>query len=147
MRKVLVWFTIIQLALVLLQFYLATFGAFERPVPAVGSEDAAIGWHAMNGFTVMPLVSLITVIVAAIARAPGRVTLYCAAPLVAMLLQLGLFELAALTGASETKTGTAGLVILGFHAIVGVVMLGAAILAWRGAQAHAKGRLAVTETV
>lgn len=139
MRKALVGFTLVQLALVILQFYLATFGAFERPTPAVGAEGAAIGWHAMNGTIAIPAISLLTTIMAAIARAPGRIILLSAVPLLAALVQIMvLFPLAGMAGSTETKTNTGGLVVLGFHAIVGVAMLWAAVVAFRGAQAHDK---------
>ncbi|MFI6319031.1 hypothetical protein ACIBG8_15985 [Nonomuraea sp. NPDC050556] len=141
MRKVLVWFTLIQLVLVLLQFYLATFGAFERPVPAVGSEDAAIGWHAINGIFVIPVFSLITTILALVARSPGKLTLYASGPLLMALVQMFvIFPLAELAGGTETKTSTASLVVMGFHALVGVVMLGAAVLAFTGARTQAGAR-------
>lgn len=138
MRKVLVWFTIIQLALVLLQFYLATFGAFQRPVPPVGSPDAMIGLHAMNGIIVIPIVSLIATILAPIAKAPGRLIMYTGGPLAMALVQMFvLFPLAEAFGATETKTTTGSLVVMGFHAVVGLVMLWSAVLAVRGARNHA----------
>ncbi|GAA2397877.1 hypothetical protein GCM10010404_64540 [Nonomuraea africana] len=149
MRKVLVVFTVIQLALVVLQFYLATYGAFETPEPA-DPESAAIGWHVLNGFMVIPAVSLVTTILAAVARAPGKLIGLCAAPIVLVAIQMFvLFPLAELAGATMEKTTPASLYVLGFHAIVGVLLLGAAISAVRGAQAHARsgaGRQA-TETV
>ncbi|NUR87608.1 MAG: hypothetical protein HOY71_26295, partial [Nonomuraea sp.] len=87
MRKVLVGFTVLQLALVVLQFYLSTFGAFQTPHPT--SEDgAAIGWHAMNGIFVIPAASLLTTIVAAFARAPGKLIGLCAGPLVLVAIQI-----------------------------------------------------------
>lgn len=139
MRKVFVWFAAIQLALVIVQFYLATFGAFETPKPPPGTEGAAIGWHALNGVLVLPIFSLLTTIMAAIARAPGRVIFMASGPLLGALVQLFvLFPLADLVGTTETKTNTAGLVVLGFHAIVGVLLLGAAIEALRGARTHAR---------
>ncbi|WP_431893466.1 DUF6220 domain-containing protein [Nonomuraea sp. bgisy101] len=149
MRKVLVVFTVIQLALVVLQFYLATYGAFETPRPS-NPEAAAIGWHVMNGFILIPAVSLITTIIAAIARAPGKLIGTCAAPIVLVAVQMFvLFPLAELAGATQEKTSPASLYVLGFHAIVGVLLLGAAISAWRGAQAHAKTATGhrATETV
>ncbi|GAA3468274.1 DUF6220 domain-containing protein [Nonomuraea roseola] len=149
MRKVLVVFTVIQLALVVLQFYLATYGAFETPEPA-DPETAAIGWHVMNGFMVIPAVSLITTILAAVARAPGRLIGLCVAPIVLVAIQMFvLFPLAELAGATMERTTPGSLYVLGFHAVIGVLLLGAAISAWRGAQAHARSAAGyqATETV
>ncbi|WP_084956423.1 hypothetical protein [Thermoactinospora rubra] len=136
MRKVLVGCTAVQLALVILQFYLSTFGGMERPSPAPGQEGAAITWHALNGVFVIPVVSLITTIVAAVARASGRIIGLCAGPLLLALVQLFvIFPLAAALGATEERTTTASLFVFGFHAIVGVVMLWASVMAFRGARA------------
>ncbi|MFE3454449.1 DUF6220 domain-containing protein [Nonomuraea sp. NPDC059194] len=149
MRKVLVVFSVIQLALVVLQFYLATFGAFETPKPA-NPEAAAIGWHVMNGFFVIPAVSLIATIIAVVARAPGKVIGASAAPIVLVAVQMFvLFPLAELTGATMEKTTPSSLYVLGFHAVIGLLLLGAAISAWRGAQAHARAVTGhrATETV
>ncbi|MGW5684561.1 DUF6220 domain-containing protein [Nonomuraea sp. NPDC003754] len=138
MRKVLVVCTVVQLALVVLQFYLATYGAFETPRPA-DPDAAAINWHVANGFIVIPAVALITTIIAAIARAPGKVIAAGAAPIVLVAVQMFvLFPLAELAGATMDRTTPASLFVLGFHAVVGVLLLGVAISASRGARAHAR---------
>lgn len=137
MRKVLVGFTVLQLALVILQFYLATFGAFQTPPPTT-PEGAAIGWHAMNGIFAIPAVSLLTTIVAAIAKAPGKLIGLCAGPLVLVAVQIFVvFPLAEVAGATEERTTTASLFVFGFHAIVGLGLLWVAIAAYRGARQHA----------
>jgi hypothetical protein len=124
MRKVFFWFTVLLLVAVLAQFYLATFGAFQTPHPAPGDEDAMIGYHAMNGTMIIPLVSLLTTIVAAIAKAGARNVWLSIAPVGLVLVQLFvLFPLAGLAGGTEEKTNTASLFVLGFHAIVGVALL------------------------
>ena len=136
MRKVLVGFTVLQFGLVVLQFYLATFGAFQTPEPT-SPEGAAIGWHAMNGIIVIPAASLLTTIVAAFARAPGKLIGWCAAPLVLVAVQaLVIFPLAEVAGATDEKTTTASLFVYGFHAIVGLGLLWVTIAAYRGARQH-----------
>ncbi|WP_327085681.1 DUF6220 domain-containing protein [Nonomuraea sp. NBC_01738] len=138
MRKVLLWFAGIQLALVILQFYLATFGAFETPEPPPGA-DSAIAYHAINGVFVIPAFGLLVIIVALVAKAPGRLIGAAASPLVMALVQLFvIFPLAELLGATEDHTTPASLFAFGFHAIVGLVMLGGAFEAVRGARALVK---------
>ncbi|WP_214317457.1 DUF6220 domain-containing protein [Nonomuraea sediminis] len=147
MRRVLVWFTILQLVLVILQFYLATFGAFQMPRPTT-PEGAAIGWHAMNGIIAIPAASLLTTIVAAIAKAPGKLIGLCAAPLVLVAIQIFVvFPLAEVAGATEERTTTASLFVFGFHAIVGLGLLGAAIAAYRGAKQHAAATAQAVDAV
>ncbi len=135
MRKVYFGFTVLLLISVLAQFYLATFGAFETPHPAVGDENAMIGYHAMNGVMVIPLISLLTTIVAAIARVGGKLIGLSIVPFVLVAVQLFvIFPLAELAGASETKTTTASLFVLGFHALDGVAILAVAVIVLRRAR-------------
>ncbi|GAA4190091.1 DUF6220 domain-containing protein [Microbispora amethystogenes] len=143
MRKVFFGFAVVQLVAVLAQFYLATFGAFERPTPAPGDPGAAIGYHAMNGTMVIPLVSLLTAIVALAARAGGRTAGLAILPFVLVAVQLFvIFPLAEMAGASETGTTTAGLFVLGFHALDGVAILAAAVVLVRRAHALTKSTAA-----
>ncbi|GLW97413.1 DUF6220 domain-containing protein [Microtetraspora sp. NBRC 16547] len=140
MRKAYFGFTVVLLISVLAQFYFATFGAFERPVPAAGAEGAMINYHAMNGTMVIPVLSLLTTIVAAIARAGGKQIGLAITPLLLVVVQLfGIFSLAEALGTTQDKTNTAGLIVLGFHALDGVALLGVAVLLVRGAHALMKG--------
>ncbi|MEW9531396.1 DUF6220 domain-containing protein [Microbispora sp. NPDC049125] len=135
MRKVYFGFTVLTMIAVLAQFYLATFGAFETPHPAVGDESAMIGYHALNGTMVIPLVSLLTTIVAALARVGGRLIGLSIAPLALVVVQLFvIFPLAELAGASENETTTASLFVLGFHALDGVAILAVAVILLREAR-------------
>jgi hypothetical protein len=144
MRKVFVGFAALQLLAVILQFYLATFGAFETPHPAPGSEGGAIQYHAINGTMIIPIVSLLTTIVAALARAGGRLIGLSIAPLALVAVQLlVIFSLAEIVGGSTTKTNTASLFVLGFHSIDGLVILWAALTVLRGARALARNDAAV----
>ncbi|MBO3745323.1 hypothetical protein J5X84_04520 [Streptosporangiaceae bacterium NEAU-GS5] len=124
MRKVFFGATVVLLIAVLAQFYLATFGAFQTPHPAPGDDSAMIGYHAMNGTMIIPLVSLLTTIIGALAKVGGRTIGLAAAPLGLVIVQLFvIFPLAGLAGGTEEKTNTASLFVLGFHAIVGVALL------------------------
>ncbi len=140
MRKVFFGFAVLQLVVVLAQFYLATFGAFEAPHPAPGDPDAAIGYHVTNGSLVIPLVSLLTAITALAARAGGKVAGLSILPFTLAAVQLFvIFPLAELAGTTDTATTTAGLVVMGFHALDGVAILAVAVVVVRRARALVKG--------
>lgn len=139
MRKVFFGFTVLMFVSVIAQFYFATFGAFERPTPAFGAEDAAIMPHILNGTMVLPLLSILTTIAAAVAKAGGRLILLSITPLLLVVVQLFvIFELAGLLGATEDSTSTASLVVLGFHALDGVVILWASVVLLKKARALTK---------
>ncbi|WP_182885146.1 DUF6220 domain-containing protein [Microbispora sp. H10885] len=144
MRKVFFGLAVVQLVAVLAQFYLATFGAFETPHPAPGDPDAAIGYHAMNGTMVIPLVSLVAAIAALAARAGGRTAGLAILPFVLVAVQLFvIFPLAEIAGATETATTTASLFVMGFHALDGVAILAAAVVLVRRAHALTKSDAAI----
>ncbi|MEV6863614.1 DUF6220 domain-containing protein [Streptosporangium subroseum] len=137
MRKVFLVFTGLLLVAVIAQFYLATFGAFERPLPEPGT--GAIVPHAMNGTTVIPILSLLTTIIAAVARAGRRLIALSAVPLVVVIGQLFvIFPLVELTGSTMERTNTGGHIVFGFHAILGVLMLGAAVTLFQEARTLAR---------
>ncbi|GAB1817551.1 DUF6220 domain-containing protein [Herbidospora sp. RD11066] len=139
MRKVFFVFTVIMFVSVIAQFYFATFGAFERPAPALGAEDAAITPHILNGTMVLPLLSILTTIVAAIAKAGGRLILLSITPFLLVAVQLFvIFEIAALAGAGDDSTTTASLFVLGFHALDGVAILWASVVLMKQARALTK---------
>lgn len=145
MRKVFFGLAIVQLVAVLAQFYLATFGAFETPHPAPGDPNAAIGYHAMNGTMVIPIVSLLTAIAALAARAGGKLAGLSILPFVLVAVQLFvIFPLAEIAGATDDSTTTAALAVLGFHALDGVAILAVAVIVVRRARALAKGTPAAT---
>ncbi|WP_214104369.1 DUF6220 domain-containing protein [Acrocarpospora catenulata] len=148
MRKVFFGFATVMLISVLAQFYFATFGAFERPVPAPGAEDAAIMPHIINGTMVLPVLSLLTTIVAAVAKAGARLIWLSIAPLGLVIVQLFVvFEIAGLLGADENKTTPASLYVLGFHALVGVALLGVTVHLFRKSRALVKEGAANPVTV
>ncbi|WP_066361987.1 DUF6220 domain-containing protein [Herbidospora mongoliensis] len=139
MRKVFFGFAVIMFIAVLAQFYFATFGAFERPAPAVGAEDAAIMPHILNGTMVIPLLSILTTVVAAIAKAGTRLILLSITPFLLVAVQLFvIFTIAELAGAKDDSTTTASLVVLGFHALDGVAILWASFVLMQRARALTK---------
>ncbi|GAA0412608.1 hypothetical protein Acor_16740 [Acrocarpospora corrugata] len=143
MRKVFFWFAVLTLVAVLAQFYLATFGAFERPVPAPGAEGSAITPHVINGTMIIPLLSILLTIVAAVAKVGRQLIWLSIAPFGLVAVQLFvIFELAGLLGAAPEKTTTAGLFVLGFHALDGVALLWVAVTVVRKARALVKSQVA-----
>jgi hypothetical protein len=146
MRRALVGCAVAQIVVVILQFYLATFGAFQLPHPT-GPEPAAIGLHAANGLFVIPLVSLVATAVAALAKAPGRLIALCAGPLILTAVQmLVVFPLAGIAGATADDTPLASLFVYGLHGMVGLGQLWAVFAAYRGARRLSKTVVQSKET-
>ncbi len=95
--------------------------------------------HILNGTMVLPLLSILTTIVAAVAKAGGRLILLSITPLLLIVVQLFvIFEIAGLLGAEENSTSTASLVVLGFHALDGVAILWASVVLMQKARALTK---------
>ncbi|MEV4747303.1 hypothetical protein AB0K21_13100 [Streptosporangium sp. NPDC049248] len=146
MRKVFLGSAALLLLAVIAQFYLSTFGAFERPTPSPGASSA-ITPHAINGVAVIPALSLITAIVAAAARAGSKMIWLSLVPLAVVLGQLFvIFPLVELSGATKEQTNTFAHIVFGFHAVLGLVLLWASVVIFREARAlastaaHARGR-------
>ena len=66
MRKVYLVLTGLLLVSVVIQFYFAAFGVFTAP-----ENDSQFVLHQMTGRVVLPLLFLLVVAAAALARAPG----------------------------------------------------------------------------
>ena len=123
MRRVYVTLTGLLVVSVVIQFYFAAFGVFTAP-----ENDSQFILHLLNGRFVLPLLCLLCIAAAAIARAPGRLIGFTAIPLGLLVMQTMLFIVAGLAGASPEKTNLAGQLILGLHAINGLCILGVTIM-------------------
>jgi hypothetical protein len=134
MRKVYAVLTGLLLLSVVIQFYFAAFGVFTAP-----ENDSQFILHQMNGRMVLPLLCLLCIAAAAIARAPGRLIGFTAIPLGLLAMQTVLFIVAGLAGASPEKTNLVGQLILGLHAINGLCILGASIMLFVRARRFAAG--------
>jgi len=134
MRKVYLVLTGLLLLSVVIQFYFAAFGVFTAP-----ENDSQYILHLMNGRMVLPLLCLLCIAAAAIARAPGRLIGFTAIPLGLLVMQIVLFIIAGLAGASPEKTNLAGQLILGLHAINGLCILGVSIMLFIRARRFAAG--------
>lgn len=120
------------LLVIVAQFYFAAFGAF-------GDRDATGGFsaHEWIARTALPVVGILVIVAAAVGRWGRRVVLLSIAPLAVVVLQVLLFLVARALG-SETHPGGAsatGSIVLGFHALFGLLALAATAavvgVAWR----------------
>ncbi len=138
MRRVFQVVSVLLLVAVVIQFYFAAFGVFTAP-----ANDSQFVLHQMNGRMVLPLLCLLVIAAAALARAPGRLIGFSAIPLGLLVLQIVLFLIAGLTGSTEEKTTLAGQLILGLHAVNGLCILGVTVLLVLRASRFARGARAI----
>src|SRR4051812_45444020 len=116
MRKAFVVTSTLLLVAFALQFVFAAVGAFTKP-----AGDSGYALHSVNGMAVIPLLTLLTTLFAALAKAPGRLVGLAILPLGLVLLQVLLAALAnGFTDASGGSTPV-GLTIGGLHAINGII--------------------------
>ena len=141
MRKVHFVLSALLLAAVVLQFYLAGVGVFSMP------EDELFDLHTANGRFVLPVLLLLNIAAAALSR--GRTLRYALGLVGLLALQTVIFVIAIVTTGSnpfeDTVITTAGTVILSFHALNGLVILGVTVLLVRKAYALAFPRHAAAE--
>jgi FtsH-binding integral membrane protein len=102
-----------------LQFYFAAVGAFAKP-----QEDSSFAAHDINGSMVMPLLTILAVIFAALAKAPGRLIGLTALPLGLVVVQVLIVLLGRALNDSSDNTTTAGVIVLGLHALNALAILG-----------------------
>ena len=142
MRKVHFVLSALLLAAVVLQFYLAGVGVFSMP------EDELFDLHTANGRFVLPVLLLLNIAAAALAR--GRTLRYALGLVGLLALQTVIFVIAIVTTGSnpfeDTVITTAGTVILSFHALNGLVILGVTVLLVRKAYALAFPRRVAPES-
>jgi hypothetical protein len=130
-RKVYLAMSGVVLIAVLAQFYFAAYGAFSIP-----REHASYGAHSINGLMVIPLASLVTTAVAALARVPGRLIGLAAAPFGLVMVQFLIFVVVHLVTEMTMERSTPGAqAILGLHALNALAILAVSVhgvvRAWR----------------
>ncbi|MEU4482473.1 DUF6220 domain-containing protein [Micromonospora sp. NPDC023966] len=132
MRKALVIVSILLLVAFALQFVFAAVGAFTKP-----AGDGAYALHSVNGSAVIPALTLLTILFAVLAKAPGRLIGLAVLPLGLVVVQalLAMFANAA-TDAAGASTPF-GLTIAGLHAVNGIVAVHVVVGVLRGARALA----------
>jgi hypothetical protein len=133
MRKLYAGLCALLLIAVIAQFYFAAVGAFAKP-----QRDDSFALHDLTGMMIIPVVSLLATIAAAVARAPGRQVGLTLAPLGLVVVQVLIVTLGRAFGAEGGDTTTPlGLAILGLHAVNGLFILGVASIVLRRARAFA----------
>jgi len=110
------------------QFVFAAVGAFTEP-----SSDSAYALHGITGMAVIPALTLLTTLFAALAKAPGRLVGLAILPLGLTLLQA---LLAALPEAFADESGSStvvGLIFGALHAVNGIIAVHVVVRVVRGA--------------
>jgi hypothetical protein len=144
MRKAFVIVSTLLLASFVLQFVFAAVGAFTKP-----ADDGAYTLHSVNGMAVIPALTLLTTLFAALAKAPGRLIGLAILPLGLVVVQALIAVLAnAFTDAAGASTPL-GLTIAGLHALNGIVAVHVVVSVQRAARrlastAETAGKLAGT---
>jgi len=121
MRKLFLTVAVLFTAAVVLQLYFAAVGVFSNP------EDELFSWHGTNGRIVLPILALLLIVTAALARAGRRTIWLSVLPLVLILFQTVLFIV---TGAifglgpdSHASPPLAATLIVSLHAVNGTAIL------------------------
>ncbi|MDQ0575971.1 DUF6220 domain-containing protein [Agromyces albus] len=121
MRKVFLTVAVLFTAAVVVQLYLAAVGVFSNP------EDELFSWHGTNGRIVLPILAILLIVSAALARAGRRTIWLSVLPLVLILFQTVLFILTAMGfGLDESNWGSPPLgatLVLSLHAVNGTAIL------------------------
>ena len=138
MRKVFSIVSILAVLAVVVQFYFAGMGVFSAP------EDELFGIHAMSGRIALPVVFILSLITAALARA-GRSTIWLTALAILLLaIQTLLFIITGAifnVGPESADVPLAATLLVSLHvinglailAVTGVIARRASVLAWRSA--------------
>jgi hypothetical protein len=138
-RRVYIALAGLLLLAVVVQFYFAAVGAFAKP-----QDDKSFALHDLNGMMIIPIVSLLATVAAALAKAPGRLIGMTILPFGLVIVQI---LINVLGGHGDDRTSPLGLTILGLHAINGLAILGVAGFVFRQARALATTAQAVSAPV
>ncbi|MET8280396.1 DUF6220 domain-containing protein [Micromonospora sp. NPDC005174] len=134
MRKAFVVSSGLLLAAFALQFVFAAVGGFTKP-----ADDGAYALHSINGMAVIPVLTLLTALLAALARAPGRLIALAILPLGLVVVQ-ALLAMLANAGTDAVGVSTPfGLIVGGLHAVNGIVAVHVVVGVLRGARRLAAG--------
>ncbi|MFE9192804.1 DUF6220 domain-containing protein [Micromonospora sp. NPDC007208] len=129
MRKAFVIISAVSLVAFALQFVFAAVGGFTRP-----AGDDAYALHSVNGMAVIPVLTVLTALFAALAKAPGKLIGLAVLPIGLVVLQPLIAMLAeAFTDASGVSTPL-GLTIGGLHALNGIIAVHVVVAVLRAAR-------------
>ncbi|MEV7964983.1 DUF6220 domain-containing protein [Sphaerisporangium sp. NPDC088356] len=98
--------------------------------------------HGMTGMMVIPVLSLLATVAAAVARAPGRLIGMTILPLGLVVVQMLIIAVGGLLDDSAGNTTPGSLAILGLHAINGLAVMAVSGMVFRQARLFAKGAAA-----
>jgi hypothetical protein len=132
MRRIFVVVSTVLLLSTIVQFYLAAVGALTRP-----PTDDSFALHSLNGMAVIPALSVLATIAAALARAPGRVIGLAILPAGLVVVQVLIIAVNDAFADGIGRSTTVGLAIGGLHAIGGLAVMGASGAVMRRARALA----------
>jgi hypothetical protein len=143
MARVYVWLAGTLLLAVIAQFYFAGVGIFTfpgSPKDEVPKEEFAL--HSVNGLFVIPLLALLAVTVAALARAPGRLIALTSALIVLPWMQIVIFVVnhAMFGEIADAHPGARWFVSL--HVINALLIMFVSIIVLRKSVALARSRVA-----
>jgi hypothetical protein len=128
-RKAFVIISTLLLVSFVLQFAFAAVGAFTKP-----AGEGAYALHSVNGMAVIPVLTLLTTLFAALAKAPGRIIGLAILPLGLVVVQVLIAVLAnAFTDAAGASTPI-GLTIAALHALNGIVAVHVVVSVLRAAR-------------
>ncbi|MGQ5262533.1 DUF6220 domain-containing protein [Micromonospora sp. ZYX-F-536] len=129
MRKAFVIVSVLLLVSFALQFLFAAVGAFTKP-----AGDGAYALHSVNGMAVIPVLTLLTILLAVLARAPGRLVGLAILPLGLVLVQVLVAALANGSTDAAGATTAFGLTIGALHALIGIIAVHVVVGVSRGAR-------------
>jgi hypothetical protein len=136
-RKAYFVITVLLLIAVVVQFYFAALGVFGPQ----GEDDNLYLFHRINGSAVLPILSVLGVLFAALSRAGARTVWLSALPILLIAVQYLLFILGGVIGGGDEQNPTVGsAVILGLHAVNGLAIMGTIITLATRARARAFGK-------
>jgi Family of unknown function (DUF6220) len=116
MRRVFAGLAVLLTLAVVAQFYFAAVGAFDS-----APNDESFSIHRSLGYAIL-LLSVLVTVVAALARAPGRLVARAALVIGLVFVQSLIRLVADALGDGDTTT-TAGVVVFGLHALNGLAIL------------------------
>ncbi|GII58399.1 hypothetical protein Pth03_67880 [Planotetraspora thailandica] len=119
MRRVYAVLAGLMMAAVVVQWYLAAVGAFDKP-----QDSDSFALHGLNGMMVIPVLSLLATIAAAVSKVPGRLIGLTILPLGLIIVQVLIIALGSAFDDSSGNTTPLSLAVLGLHAINGMAIMG-----------------------
>jgi uncharacterized protein DUF6220 len=129
MRKAFVVASTLLLLSFVLQFAFAAVGAFTKP-----AHDGSYVLHSVNGMAVIPALTVLTTVFAAMAKAPGRLIALAILPLGLVIVQVLLAALANSFTDAAGATTPVGLTIAGLHALNGIIAVHVVVSVTRAAR-------------